>query len=197
MTYLQTTAPDAADGDVRAMYDRQQQKFGYVPNYARVFCHRPELMALWAALLSGIRRNVDARRFELVTLSAAHALRNSYCSLAHAKALAALGAGDAVRPAIDPQAAGDLPAADAAIAAYARKVASDASRVSADDIAALKSHGLTDAEIFDIAATAAARAFFAKLLDALGVQADAALADVAASLGAELVAGRPIEPCTA
>ena len=38
----------------------------------------------------------------------------------------------------------------------------------------LRDHGFTDAEIFDIAAAAAARCFFSKLLDALGAEADGA-----------------------
>ena len=37
-----------------------------------------------------------------------------------------------------------------------------------EDIDALRAHGFTDAEIFDLAATAAPAAFFSKLLDALG-----------------------------
>ena len=57
------------------MYRRQQATWGYVPNYAKVFCHRPEVMARWGALLAEIKRPMDKRRFELVTFVAAHELR--------------------------------------------------------------------------------------------------------------------------
>ncbi len=87
MSFIQTIPPCRATDQVRTMYERQQAKFGYVPNYAKVFSHRPELMTTWAGLLSGIRRPVDARRFELVTLAAARASQNSSCSLAHGQAL--------------------------------------------------------------------------------------------------------------
>jgi alkylhydroperoxidase family enzyme len=87
MAFIKTTAPSDATGETRAMYARQQAAYGYVPNYAKVFCHRPEVMKLWADLLYGIRRNLDRRRLELVTLAAAHEVRSSYCSLAHGKAL--------------------------------------------------------------------------------------------------------------
>jgi uncharacterized peroxidase-related enzyme len=191
MTFIHTTAPADAEGEVRAMYDRQQSKFGYVPNYATVFCHRPELMASWAGLLAGIRRCVDPRRFELVTLAVALALRNSYCSLAHGKALAKLSTRELVC-AIASDDADVLSPLERAIVSYARKVASDAASVSEADIALLREQGLTEAEIFDIAATAAARAFFAKLLDALGVQADIVFGELDDDLQVALVVGRPV-----
>ena len=55
---------------------------------------------------------------------------------------------------------------------YAAAIATDASRITAGQVDALKQHGFTDAEIFDIAAIAAARAFLTKLMDALGAEPD-------------------------
>jgi hypothetical protein len=66
--------------------------------------------------------------------------------------------------------------------------------VSAEDIGELRELGLADEEIFDIVAAAAARCFFSKTLDALGVQPDAAYAELAPELRDALVTGRPIEP---
>ena len=48
-----------------------------------------------------------------------------------------------------------------------------------DDIDELRGHGLTDTEIFEVALTAAARAFFSKSLDSMGAELDEALADSA------------------
>ena len=45
---------------------------------------------------------------------------------------------------------------------------------------------------FDIAATAAARCFFSKLLDALGVQADSSFSDLDPALREALTVGRPV-----
>jgi alkylhydroperoxidase family enzyme len=55
-----------------------------------------------------------------------------------------------------------LPAADVAMMSFAEKLARDASAITEADARALREHGLTDAEIFDVAATAAARCFFSK-----------------------------------
>ena len=51
----------------------------------------------------------------------------------------------------------------------------------------------SDPEIFDIAAAAAARCFFSKTLDALGVQPDAEYLDARPGLREALVTGRPID----
>src|SRR5690606_10243496 len=73
---------------------------------------------------------------------------------------------------------------------FARKVARDASSVTAGDVERLKSLGLTDAEIFDITATAAARAFWTKVIESLGVEADAPLLAMDRDFRAALAAGR-------
>jgi hypothetical protein len=75
---------------------------------------------------------------------------------------------------------------------FARQVARDASRVTAGDVELLKKHGFTDEEIFDIAATAAGRAFFTKILDALGVETDSSFMALDESFRKPLTVGRPI-----
>ena len=60
------------------------------------------------------------------------------------------------------------------------------------DVETLRSHGYEDEEIFDVAATAAARCFFSKLLDALGVQADPTFNELDPALRKALTVGRPV-----
>ncbi len=193
MAFIETTSPVEADGEVREMYERQEDHYGYVPNYAKVFCYRPEIMRLWADLLAGIRRPLDKRRFELVTVAAAHALRSTYCSLAHGKALTDFFSANEIQAIISDAAIGPLSAAELTMVNLAKKVARDASSVTAADVSALKEHGFTDAEIFDIVATAAARAFFSKLVEGLGADADSTFLDIEESLRESLTVGRPID----
>ncbi len=192
MAFIETTPPVEADGDVRELYERQQAHYGYVPNYAKVFCHRPEIMKLWSDLLSGIRRPLGKRRFELVTVAASHALRSTYCSLAHGKALTEFFSADEIQALVSGSETGPLSPADLAMVNLARKVARDASSVTAADVSALKEHGITDAEIFDIVATAAARAFFSKLVEGLGAEADSTFLALEEPLRETLTVGRPI-----
>jgi len=199
MSFIDTVAPAQARGEVAAMYRRQQQAWGYVPNYAKVFCHRAELMARWAALLSEAKRPLDRRRLELVTFVAAHELGHSACALAHGRVLREFFDDDQVIAIAEGRVETLLPAAERAMLRYARRVARDAAAVTAADVAELRGLGFDDAEIFDIAAVAAARAFFTKLLDAVGVLPDAPFADLPEALRDALVVGRPIDraPCEA
>ena len=77
---------------------------------------------------------------------------------------------------------------------FAEKIVADATSITQQDIDRLRELGLTDGEIFEVAATAAARCFYSKLLDSLGVQADAVYLDVFdPELREVLAVGRPIE----
>ncbi len=192
MAFIRTIPPEQASEALRSMYERQRAHFGYLPNYAMVFCYRPEVMAAWAALIGCIRKHVEPRRFELVTLSAAHALENTYCALAHGKALAELMDAEDIPAIVNGGQPRGLSAAEHEIVRLARKVARDARSVSAGDIARLRDCGLSDAEIFDVVAVTAGRAFFTKILDGLGADADPVYLEMAAPLRHALTVGRPV-----
>ena len=192
MAYIETVPSPADNEELRAMYERQQAHYGYLPNYAKVFCYRPEIMGLWAQLQSGIKRHMDRRRYELVTFAAANALRSTLCSLAHGKLLTEFLSVENVQAIARGEVPKSLSAAEAAMMVFGRKVARDASAVTADDLELLKHHGFTDAEIFDISATAAARSFWTKMLDSLGVEADAPFRAMSPEFRDALTVGRPI-----
>jgi uncharacterized peroxidase-related enzyme len=193
MSFIDTLPPDQARDGVAAMYRRQQDAWGFVPNYAKVFCHRPELMARWAALLAEVKRPLDKRRLELVTFCAAHELGHSACSLAHGRVLREFFADEEIVAIAEDRTSGLLLPAEQAMLRFARRVARDAASVTAAEVDGLKAHGFSDAEVFDIAAVAAARAFFTKLLDAVGVLPDAPAADLPAFLRDALTVGRPVD----
>ena len=193
MSFIQTTAAADADGATLDMYARQEDFWGYVPNYAKLFCHRPDVMGRWGRLLAEIRRPADARRFELVTFAVALELKHSPCSLAHGKALAEIIGKDDVLAIARGERPQSLSDAEVAMLDYARQIARDASRINYGHVEALKkTHGFSDAEIFDIAAIASARSFFTKILDALGSEPDVGFMSIDAELRTALTVGRPI-----
>jgi uncharacterized peroxidase-related enzyme len=193
MAFIHTVPVRQAEGEVKVMYEKAQSTLGYVPNYAKAFSPRPQVMAAWSGLLAEIRGNLDARRYELVTLAAARALRSSYCMLAHGSVLRRqFYTAEQLASIAGNVAAGELAAIDAATMAFAEKVARDASAITEADVQALREHGLSDTEIFDIAAAAAARCFFSKLLDALGVEPDAVYESLEDELKRRLTPGRAI-----
>ena len=193
MAFIKTISPAEARDEVRAMYAREEEDWGFVPDYARVFCHRPRVMECWADLLTEIRRPVNAYRIELATFAAAFESRHSPCSLAHGAKLAEIIGKEALLAIAEGREDEVLDPTDVAIWRYARQVARDASQITAADIEKLReSHGLSDKEIFDIAANAASRCFFTKLLDGLGVDADRGFMDLDPDLRQALTVGRPI-----
>lgn len=193
MAFIDTVAPDAADDTVHAMYRRQQAAWGFVPNYAKAFSLRPEVLARWGQLLAEIKRPMDARRFELVTFVAALELRNSACALVHGKKLRQWFGDEQILAIAAGRDGAVLAEAEQAMLAFARLTARNATHTTADQVAALKRHGFTDAELFDIAAAAAGRSFFAKLLDGLGVLPDSSLLALDEPFRQALVTGRPID----
>jgi uncharacterized peroxidase-related enzyme len=192
MAFIDTISASWVTGEAFAMYDRQQKHYGYVPNYATVFSHRPEVMRRWGELLAAIKRPLTKRRFELATFAAAHTLRSTLCTLAHGKALLEFFSREDVLQMARGETPASLPAADAALMRFAAAVAHDASAVTAEDVAEVKAHGFSDAEVFDIAAVAAGRAFFTKIIESLGVGADAPLRALDPELREALTVGRPV-----
>jgi uncharacterized peroxidase-related enzyme len=188
MTFVESVPPEQATGDVAMLYEDERARQSYLPNYVTAFSLRPDVYRAWQQLNGAIKASADLRRYELATLAAARRLRSSYCALAHGKVLAEqfLGADGVV------SLPSGLDGADVAVMELAEKVVDDATAVTEADVARLRELGLTDAEIVDVVLAAAARCFFSKTLDALGVQPDARYAELEPELRDSLTVGRPI-----
>lgn len=193
MAFIDIIPSSSISDEVRAMYARQEAHWGFVPNYAKVFCHRPEIMGLWAQLQVGIKRHMTKRRFELITFVSATALRSTLCSLAHGRALMEFIPEQDVLAIARGESPASLSDAEAAMVSFARKVARDASSVDARDVAELKRHGFTDGEVFDISAAAAARAFWTKLVESLGVEPEPPFRALSSTFRNALAVGRPLD----
>lgn len=160
-------------------------------NYERAFAERPEVLEAWVALNTAIKAGMDLRRYELATLAAARRLRSSYCCLAHGTVLMERF-GEPVREiALDHHAAG-LDEVDVAVMDLAERVVDDATSIGEADLQRLRDLGLSDTDVMDVVLAAAARCFFSKTLDALGVLPDAKYRDLEPELQEALVVGRPI-----
>ncbi|MDX6515757.1 MAG: hypothetical protein QOH73_1423 [Gaiellaceae bacterium] len=160
-------------------------------NYERAFTARPEVYAAWGELNGAIKAGMDLRRYELATLAAARRLRSSYCSLAHGTVLKERFDEPVLEIARDRHSAG-LDAFDLAVMDLAERVVDDATAITDGDLQALRDLGLSEPEIMDVVLAAAARCFFSKTLDALGVRPDASYNELDPELRDALVVGRPI-----
>lgn len=162
MAFIRTIPPSEAEGPVREMYQQAQSRFGYVANWVQAFSLRPGVRDGWVSLAHG---SVLADKvFDAATVAAI-----------------ATGAPEA-----------PLEPGERAVMAFAEKVARNADQIASADVEVLRSHGYRDEEIFDLAAAAAARCFFSKLLDALGVQPDSSFNDLDPTLRRAQTVGRPV-----
>jgi uncharacterized peroxidase-related enzyme len=160
-------------------------------NYERAFAGRPEVLAAWAQLSTAIKAGMDLRRYELVTFAAARRLHSSYCCLVHGALLQERFDEPVLEIARDHRAAG-LDEVDIAVMDLAERVVDDATSITDADLQRLRDLGLSQTEIMDVVLAAAARCFFSKTLDGLGVLPDAGFRDLDPELREALVVGRPI-----
>jgi uncharacterized peroxidase-related enzyme len=160
-------------------------------NSERAFEERPEVYAAWQQLNGAVKAGMDLRRYELATLAAARRLRSSYCALAHGTVLLERFDEPVREIALDRRAAG-LSDVDVAVMDLAERVVDDATSIGDADLQRLRELGLSDADIMDVVLAAAARCFFSKTLDALGIRPDARYAEMDPEIRDVLVVGRPI-----
>jgi uncharacterized peroxidase-related enzyme len=193
MTFVQTIPEEDASAELAELYDADRASFGHLPNFSRAFSLRPGVYAAWRQLNAEIKAGMDLRRYELATFAAARRLRSSYCALAHGSVLIdKFLEPDELRAIVADHRAAGLDDVDVAVMDLADKVAHDATSVTETDIDQLRSLGLSDTEIVDVIAAAAARCFFSKMLDGLGAQPDARYADLDPQLRDALTVGRAI-----
>jgi uncharacterized peroxidase-related enzyme len=193
MTYIETIPEEAASGPAAELYAADRELVGHVRNMTCGLSLAPEIVAAWQALNGAIKARMDLRRYELATLAAARRLRSSYCMLAHGSVLLDQFVDpETLQAIVADHSAADLEPVDVAVMDLADKVVADACSVTQDDIDRLRSFGLSDSEILDVVAAAAARCFFSKLLDGLGVAPDASYSALDPALLETLVVGRPV-----
>ena len=163
--------------EARALYDEDLEDGGYVWNVSRLWAHQPETLKRLFELMSQAftPSGLTFRQRGILVTAAASALGDSYCSLAWGGKLGQ--ASDAAT------AAGVLNGSDTgltdqekALAAWARKVATDPNATTPADISALRDAGLDDGQIFAITSFVALRLAFSTINDSLGAQPDAQLA---------------------
>lgn len=193
MAFIDTIAKADATDATKAMYDAAEASAGFLPHYAELFGHRPDVYAAWQGLMSTIRKHMRLRRYELVTLAAARELGCTYCMLAHGEVILKANEVDGAQliAIADDYREANLAPDEVAVMDYVTKVIRHASSVTQADIDSLRAVGLSDAEILDVTLAAAARSFFSKTLDALAAEPDAKYQSLSPALRAALVVGRP------
>ena len=151
----ETELPD----DIREIYATNQAKLGFVPNVFRAYARRPEhfraFMTYHDVLMKGSGGLSRSER-EAIVVAVSAENKCQYCMTAHGAALRILGKD----PILAEQIANNWRTADLsprwrAMLAFASRVNEPGFAATDDEIAALKSAGFSDEDVWDIAAIAA------------------------------------------
>jgi uncharacterized peroxidase-related enzyme len=169
--------PAVADlpDDIRARILEVQDKAGFVPNVFLVLAHRPdEFRAFFAyhdALMLKEGGGLSKADREMIVVATSGANHCMYCVVAHGAILRIYEK----NPLIADQLAvnhrkADLTPRRRAMLDFAMKVALQSSHVDESDYAALRTHGFTDEDAWDIAAIAAFFAMSNRLANMSGMR---------------------------
>jgi uncharacterized peroxidase-related enzyme len=145
--------------DIRARILEVQEKAGFVPNVFLTLAHRPdEFRAFFAyhdALMDKEGGGLTKAEREMIVVATSGANDCLYCIVAHG-AILRIYAKD---PVIADQVAvnyrkADITPRQKAMLAFALKVALESAHIVDEDFAALRAHGFSDEDIWDIGAIA-------------------------------------------
>ena len=160
--------------DMRARILEVQEKSGFVPNVFLTLAHRPdEFRAFFAyhdALMlrpSGLTKGEK----EMIVVATSAANDCLYCVVAHGAILRIYEKNPHVadQVAVNYRKA-DIPERQKAMLAFALKVASAAGTVGENDFQALRPHGFSDEDIWDIGAIAAFFALSNRMANLVGMR---------------------------
>jgi uncharacterized peroxidase-related enzyme len=165
---------DTLPADIRTRIVAVHEKAGFIPNVFLAWAHRPdEFRAFFAyhdALLEKEGGLTKAER-EMIVVATSSVNHCHYCVIAHGAILRIR----AKHPLLADQVAvnylnAELTPRQRAMLDFAVKVAERSHEVSDDDVAALRGHGLTEDEIWDIGAIAALFALSNRMANLMALQ---------------------------
>jgi len=165
---------EALPEDVRARILAVQVKSGFVPNVFLALAHRPEefraFFAYHDALMEKKEGLTKAER-EMIVVATSAVNDCLYCVVAHGAILRIRSKNPrlADQVAVNPAKA-EINARQRAMLEFALKTAVRSHEIGETDYAALRDHGFTQDEIWDIAAIAAFYAMSNRLANAFGIQ---------------------------
>jgi uncharacterized peroxidase-related enzyme len=170
-----------ADGLVQDIYGDSESEDGFVANFIRLWCWRPQVHLAYTKTRAMLLDQTELSPRETAVLNSATActLRDSYCSIAWGTRLANLidsaTAGALLRREETPA----LSKREQALVAWVAAVVAQPSGTTRHDVEKLQAAGFSELEIFDATALVAFRLAFSTVNNALGARPDRQLANEA------------------
>jgi uncharacterized peroxidase-related enzyme len=158
---LDLPVPDRAalDPDIQAYFAKCDEKIGFVPNVLLAYSFSAEKLRAFSTFYNDLMlapSGVTKLEREMIAVAVSAINHCHYCLAAHGAALRQLSGDPALGDTIVANwRAADLPLRQAAMLAFATKLTERPDTIVESDRQALRDAGWSDADIWDIAATAA------------------------------------------
>lgn len=158
MTALDLTLPDPLPDDVAELFAKCQAKLGLIPNVLAVYAHRPEKLRAFSLMYNDLMlgpSGLSKLEREMVAVAVSAHNRCFYCLVAHGAQVRLLSGdpklGEAL--AMNWRAAG-LDPRQRAMISFALKMTVESGAMDEADRAELRENGLSEQDIWDLAAVA-------------------------------------------
>jgi uncharacterized peroxidase-related enzyme len=173
MSWFPVPADDELDEPERKLFAKATEVIGFVPNVFRAYVWRPERFRAWFGHFKSVMEptpGLGARERELISVAVSFANGCLYCLVAHGAALRELSEDSvqADRATFDYRRA-ELSPRDRAMVDYAVKLTKDPGACEEADLHALRAHGFSDEDVWDIIEVAATFNFTNRLAMATGM----------------------------
>ena len=178
MTFPKTTAldlapPEPLPGEVAELFAKCQEKLGLVPNVLVAYAHNPDKLRAFSQMYNTLmlaKSGLTRLEREMIAVAVSSINRCRYCLVAHGAAVRVMSQDPALDEAlVTNHHHAELSARERAIIDFARKLTTDSANITEADRDALRTHGFSDAEIWDIAEVAAFFNMSNRLASAIGM----------------------------
>ena len=171
-SWLRVPSEDDAPAEVQALFDKANEKLGFVPNVLRVYALRPRHLELWNAFYDELMRGESTLtrvQREMIAVVVSTVNRCHYCMVSHSAFLRKL-TGDPllVEQLRTNYAYAEIEPRERAMLDFAVKLTERSSSCTEADVDALREAGWSDEDVLDIAEVAAMFNFTNRLASGLG-----------------------------
>jgi uncharacterized peroxidase-related enzyme len=153
MSYLELPTEETVDEQSARLLREAVDRWGYAPNIVRAYALAPEVLAAEDVWSHGVMKIgfLPRRLKEGVATVVSRTNQCRYCAMSHSYAYRIAGGEESDAAAILNDGDADLPDAERAALAFARKAAQDCHSIGSEDIESLKRY-YSDGEIIEICA---------------------------------------------
>ena len=172
-TALDLAPPDPLPEEVVELFDKCQEKLGLVPNVLVAYAHNPEKLRAFGQMYNTLmlaKSGLTRLEREMIAVAVSALNRCWYCLVAHGAAVRVMSQSPELGEAlVMNHHHAELSPRERAIIDFARKLTTDSANIGEADRAALRGHGFTEADIWDIAEVAAFFNMSNRLASAVGM----------------------------